>query len=191
MTDETPKSPPTAPTKQNKSLDAATLFSALALLVSFAALFVSFYETSILETQNNAAVWPYSELYTTYDSQGFAIEIANRGIGPARITEVVLKVDGNNPKDPLDFAAMVAGEDPGFGYDIIKANTISDGVLSAGGTLTLFAVPWTPRTRDVINSFDIKRLEANICYCSIFGECWRADINQTPRRDTTCQKPKD
>ncbi len=181
----------TSSERRRRVLDPATLFSALALLVSFAALFVSLYETSILETQNRAAVWPYLQLTTSYGEDGWGIKISNRGVGPARVTSQFFSVNTKEVTDPLVTLKEIAGGDPGFGYNILYASDVSNSVLSPDIERRIFFLPWTDQTRPVIEKLTKAYLRASICYCSIFGDCWRAELNRPARRDDTCPKPED
>lgn len=53
----------------------------------------------------------------------------------------------------------------------------SDSVMSPGEVVTLFGVPWEPRTRRFTKAlgdgFDVRA-----CYCSIHEECWQTALSQ-------------
>lgn len=56
-------------------------------------------------------------------------------------------------------------------------NEASDSVMSPGEVVTLFGVPWEPRTRRFTKAlgdgFDVRA-----CYCSIHEECWQTALSQ-------------
>lgn len=192
MTNSAPATPPKKPDeKASGGLDASTLFSALALLVSFAALTVSLYETSILDTQNRAAVWPYLQLSTSYSEEGWGVILSNRGVGPARVTEQRVVFNDKAVTNPLAVLNDVTDGNPGFGYDLLFASDATDSVMSEEAEKRLFFLPWDPKTRPVINLLANAKIEAQVCYCSIFGECWRVELNKPARADATCRQPED
>ncbi|MEO1263126.1 MAG: hypothetical protein AAFZ15_30230 [Bacteroidota bacterium] len=93
--------------------DRSDWLSILAVVVSSIALAVSIYETGILKEQSSmmqaqqkASVWPYLEMVGSYiyDEKvtvSFAFE--NKGVGPARIESFKILIDG---EEYADYAAL-------------------------------------------------------------------------------------
>lgn len=81
-----------------KTFNADRIVAFTAILISVCALVVSFYEVRIMRTQQEASVWPFVLIGQNYNSEGFAITAMNKGIGPAKIESLILRVDG----EPLD-----------------------------------------------------------------------------------------
>jgi hypothetical protein len=72
--------------------------SAVAVVISVAALFVSFYQARVAEKQAHASVWPYLSIgYDIIDEgprKGFTWTVENHGLGPALIQSVIITLDG-------------------------------------------------------------------------------------------------
>ena len=65
------------------------------------------------------------------------------------------------------------GKENAFSYDVYGVSNPAPGVLSSGELVTLFSVPWEPRTRMLVNAWsDIIKVTA--CYCSVYDDCWVA-----------------
>lgn len=156
-------------------LDPAILMSALALLVSVGALFVAIFEASVQRAQQRAEVWPYVEFGTSFTGEGFAIQLVNKGAGPARVRGMDLLVDGKPVGDALSLVAAVAGPDTTIGYDVISTARISNAVLAPGEKAVAFGLRWTEETERAFST--VGQIEATLCYCSIFDECFAIELN--------------
>jgi len=84
-------------------LDPATLMAALALLVSIFALVVSLFEFGELRRQTRAEIWPYIEVGSHFNGEGYTVLAANKGAGPARVHYAVLTVDGKAVSRALEY----------------------------------------------------------------------------------------
>src|SRR5690606_17168272 len=65
-----------------------------AIFVSTATLFVYIYQARIMQTQQQVAVWPYVEWLPSWGDHGLYLEVSNKGIGPALVKKVTIKLDG-------------------------------------------------------------------------------------------------
>lgn len=189
MTDQTEaeRAGETRPRWSN-ALTSAGLTSALALLISTFALAVSLFEANTQRIQQRASVWPHIQLSQNYTSEGYAIRIENKGVGPALMGDLHLVYEGRRYGDLDDLIIAVVGEEDAFSYDLYRSSNVSQSVLSAGEQDTLFSVPWEPRTRTLANRFS-QNGNVEACYCSIFDDCWtvtlgeRGGLQQVPRCD--------
>ena len=147
----------------------------IATFVGFLALCVSGYTAYMQRQQVRAAVWPILE----FDSGNGPIHftLANKGVGPAIIKHVIMKVDDQ----PVKNWAEVLEKFLGPGYHPGEESDMSGRVFSAGESTDVFTphdeannpIPfdksnplWTK-----LNT-DRSRVTVEICYCSTLGECW-------------------
>ena len=152
------------------------LISVAALALSMLALFVSVLEVSAMRDEQRVQVWPYVEVSTRYNAEGYAVIATNKGIGPARVRTAELTFDGE-PVDSLDeLIVSILGEEDAFSYDLYRASNPARSVMSADDSAQLFAVPWEDRTRRLTQIWH-DRISVTLCYCSVYDECWQSTLN--------------
>jgi hypothetical protein len=120
--------------------------------------------------------------------------LSNKGVGPAKIESLELKWKGVAYSNPFDFLAACCG----YKYDP-KRSDYDTGfieVIRAGehaNLFTLVKMPYNQEARDRLDLARISRnMSLNVCYCSVFDECWKADmVRLTLRRDRVerCEPP--
>lgn len=163
---------------ERRKFNADRIVAFTAILISVCALVVSFYEVRIMRTQQKASVWPYVMLSQNYNSKGFSIKSMNKGIGPAKIESLVLKVDGE-PLDSLDqFLNKILGPEHKIDYNSYGVNGINKLVLEAGYDKPLLSLQWSPDTYKLID--ELYRVDIDIIYSSILGDCWWMTFEQPP-----------
>jgi hypothetical protein len=161
---------------ENREMRRASRYDAvIATLVGLCALCVSAYAAYMQRQQVRAAVWPILE----FDSSNGPIRfsLANKGVGPAIIKHVILKVDDQPMKNWAEVLEKILGP----GYYPGEESDMSGRVLAAGESINVFtphdeaqnAIPF-----DKSNPFWAKldagrrRITVEICYCSTLSECW-------------------
>jgi len=149
-----------------------TIGTALAIIISLAAMFVSIYEASILKSQQTSMVWPYLDLSQQSDSNGFAIEISNKGTGPAIITSVQVDYNGL-PVESIDVLMDSLNPNRTFGYDILRNSTLGNQVFMSGEKRIVFGLPYNDETR-VVQS-NLGKIRIRIGYKSVLEEHWYFD----------------
>ena len=149
-----------------------TIGTALAIIISLAAVFISLYEANIMKSQQSAMVWPYLDMTQRYDSDGFAIEIANKGTGPAIITSVQVDYNGS-PVQSMDMLMDSLNPNRTFGYDILRNSAIGNQVFMSGETRVTFGLPYNEETRVVQNN--LGKIRVRIGYKSVLEEHWTFD----------------
>lgn len=151
-----------------------------AIFVSTATLFVYIYQARIMQTQQQVAVWPYVEWLPSWGDHGLYVEVSNKGIGPALVKKVTIKLDGKEVRN-LDemFQLLTDSVFQDFGY-----STIQGRVLAAGEKMHAFVISdkaVADRIREVLTK---RNFEYEICYCSVFNDCWIS--NGTQITESTC-----
>lgn len=157
--------------------DKSQLASGFAVILSLISLFVSVMELSSIQDQQRANVWPYLQMTGSYTQDGFAIELQNKGVGPALVNEFVLSYKGETYQELDKMILASVGEEDAFSYDVYKAANPSQSVIASGENLILFSVPWEIRTRKLIEQWN-DNANISICYCSIHEECWQTELSQ-------------
>ncbi len=152
------------------------LVGASAIMIGVCALAVSLYETRLMREEQRAAVIPLMELSRSYyfedadareDTGRLLLQAENVGIGPARVMDFHVTVDGV-PRSTWSAAmqALLGRDEPvAYGQSTINGRTIPPERL-----VTMFNLSDKHLTDDIIAEFD--RLNFEACFCSIFKECW-------------------
>ena len=149
-----------------------TIGTALAILISLAAMFISIYEAGIMKSQQTSMVWPYVDMSVQNDGNGFAVEIANKGTGPAIITSVQVDYNGL-PVESIDVLMDSLNPNRTFGYDILRNSTLGNQVFMSGEKRVVFGLPYTEETRIVQQN--LGKLRIRIGYKSVLEEHWTFD----------------
>jgi hypothetical protein len=147
----------------------------IATFVGFLALCVSGYTAYMQRQQVRAAVWPILE----FDSSNGPIRftLANKGVGPAIIKHVILKVDDQPVKNWTEALEKILGP----GYHPGEESDMSGRVFAAGESTNVFTphdeaqnpIPFD-KSNPLWAKLDTGRgqITVEICYCSTLGECW-------------------
>lgn len=136
----------------------------IATLVGLLALLVSGYTAHVQRQQVRAQVWPY--LLVGNDDPKQAIEVLNKGVGPALVRSVQVWIDGR-PQASWDGVLTTLGIPPHRYQD----STLNGNVLSPGEQVTWMRVSDNAtflRFRDAYRA----RMGTEICFCSTLGDCW-------------------
>jgi hypothetical protein len=155
----------------------ATRYDAIvATFVGLCALCVSGYTAYTQRQQVRAAVWPILE-FGSGNAPEIHFTLANKGVGPAIIRNVVVKVDGQPVRNWYEVLDKLIGPGEHRGSE----NDMSGRVFAPGESMTIFA-PFDPAGKPVafdksnplwakLNT-DRDRVAVEICYSSTLGECW-------------------
>lgn len=169
--EQTPSPPESAPQPSRPDL-----ISMLALAVSVFALAVGAWQTRLMQSQARASVWPYLAIGYTYtsdvDTNGFIWTIDNNGVGPARVQSVAVGLDGKPMRNWEEMiAALGMHERPStattsFAGAVIPPNTNRE--------TTVVALRVHGRELATLFKDAIPRFTMDICYCSVYDDCWVA-----------------
>jgi hypothetical protein len=154
--------------------------SALAIAVSVFALALGAYQTRLMQSQARASVWPYLSIGYTYssnvDKDAFIWTVNNNGVGPARVESVTLTLDGKPVKDwnevlaALDITNTPSLATSSIGGEVIPPNTNRETTIA----------PIKIHEREAARKFKAAehRFAMDICYCSVYDDCWIAHWQQ-------------
>jgi hypothetical protein len=148
----------------------------IATLVGLCALAVSGYTAYMQRQQVRAAVWPILE-FDSSNHPDIHFILANKGVGPAIIRHVVVKVDGQPVTDWVEALKKLVGP----GEHLYSESDMSGRVVGAGESMTVFT-PRDPENNPILYdrsnllyvqmNKDRFRIEVEICYSSTLGDCW-------------------
>jgi hypothetical protein len=152
--------------------------------VAVLALVVSTYNVYLQRQQTRAQVWP--RLHWSFSNiSGFQFNLQNAGVGPAEVKGVCVFVDDK----------PVANWDEVFG--MLTKSELSKVVTSgmAGKVFTPGEMMHPLDLQDPASAAalgpQLRRLRADICYCSTLEECWLLQSYRAPvpvDRCAPCQK---
>jgi uncharacterized protein (DUF433 family) len=168
-----------------------------AVIIGVCALGVSLYETSLMREEQRAAVMPLLELSRSYNlpkgesSSGESrlwLQAENVGIGPARVENFQVTVDGK-PQPTWDAAMrQLIGHDSPISYG---QSTINGRTIPPDRLVTMMDLNDSELTERILVEFD--RLDFEACFCSIFDECWTTSHSTfgATKQVETCQRSDD
>ena len=154
-----------------------------ALMVSLVAVVVSVYSAYIDRAYARASVWPRLTLSKSdYYKDGLPIyeyRIENAGTGPAVIKYAYVSADGT-------YFSRWSQVFEHFNLEVenVTQSHISSRVVPAGKS---FAAQYTNNTEfmPLWRRIDSK-IDIEICYCSIYNECWQVDRRTPPQEIAAC-----
>jgi hypothetical protein len=162
--------------EQRETRGASRYDAVIATFVGLCALCVSGYTAYVQRQQVRAAVWPILE-FGSSNAPDIHFTLANKGVGPAIIRNVIVKVDGQPVKNWYEVLDRLVGPGKHPGSE----NDMSSRVFASGESMTVFA-PFDPDGKpiafDKSNPLWVKmnkdrgRVTVEICYSSTLGECW-------------------
>lgn len=168
-----------AETSKRKRPHPEMVVGVCAVIIGVCALFVSLYETRLMRQQQRAAVLPILELGRSHyvtgedsDRWRLSLHATNVGIGPARVLDFRVTVDGR-PQQTWG-AAMQAllGVDGVVRYG---QSSINGRTLPADREIVMFDLADERYAPGIVSEFE--RLDYEACYCSVFDECWIASYS--------------
>jgi hypothetical protein len=162
--------------EQTETRRASRYDAVIATFVGVCALCVSAYTAHVQRQQVRAAVWPILE-YETSNAPDIHFTLANKGVGPAIIRDVIVRVDGQPMKNWVAVLEKLLGP----GKHPAAESDMNGHVLSAGESMTILTphdANDNPLTFDKSNPLwaqmnkERERVTVEICYSSTLGECW-------------------
>lgn len=155
------------------------LVAAPALLVSLAVAYFAFQQADATQKMQIATVWPniaYDTGNLSDDGEPeISFNVANRGVGPARIRGMELSYEGRAFTDITSLLRACCVE-PGQKIAVVMSS-VNGEVLRPGDEVPFVRVAPDGLAPAAYRRFDEARLRvrARICYCSVFDDCWIED----------------
>ena len=161
---------------EEKERRAATRYeTVIATFIALLAVCVAGYTAYMQRQQVRAAVWPILE-FDSSNGPDIHFTLANKGVGPAIIRHVIVKVDGQPVKRWNELLDKLIGP----GKHQFSESDMNGHVLAPNESMTVFTPhdvegnPLTDRSNPlwVEMNKDRARVSVEICYSSTLGECW-------------------
>jgi hypothetical protein len=155
-----------------RRVDPEMVVAFCAVLISLSALVVSMVEVRIMREQQRASVWPRIVASVT-NTDTFTVTVRNHGIGPALVESAVVTFDGKpEPRWGPVVRGLVGLPEDRFDYPRgYVHSTLNGQVLLPGAAISILRVPPGPGADSA--SARSGRLGMEVCYCSVYHECWR------------------
>ncbi|PHS16364.1 MAG: hypothetical protein COA86_12050 [Kangiella sp.] len=151
------------------------------MVVAFAALFVSLVTTVIGvysaytdRTYARASVWPRIEIYNSFGDSIFSYSVTNNGTGPALIKQVIISHNSKPIKNWRDIKELT----------YFVQSQIGNRILPSLATIMPLKVEGKGSS---IMKKQNEFITIEICYCSIYQECWVTDRTNQPKEIEFCK----
>jgi hypothetical protein len=130
-----------------------------ALLISFVTAIISVYSAYVDRTNARVSVWPRVEIFRNYGNSFFEYELKNSGNGPALIKYTLVNYKSTPIKSWQEIPKLPAFTQTHIGTRILSPNSKVKPIEYKGTeSVTLYEAA--------------KFIDINICYCSIYDDCW-------------------
>ncbi|WP_300526965.1 hypothetical protein [Maricaulis sp.] len=143
------------------------LLSAAALGMSALAMFFAFMEMRSSDRQFDASVWPYVDLTISLREDLMALDVANKGMGPAFIHEFRLSHPEHGEIEPLELMELSGTREL---MSSSSTTSLTQSVMSVGDIVNAFRFEGEGIGPGMATL--IRDLQIDICYCAINGACW-------------------
>ena len=156
-----------------------------AVVLSVFTVLVGAYSASIDRAYARASVWPRLEMGRSFSQGSYSYIVSNRGTGPALVEQVRMAVRQQPQQDwqgILD--AHGVGEQRRYAQSQIDART-----FSAGQELQVFHTEDQALIKQLLDP-GAPPMEVEICYCSIYQQCWTVDQGNRPMEVERCAIPE-
>lgn len=159
-----------------------------AILISLLSLGIAVKHGLIMERLVAANSWPLLQYSTSNldDKRGVSkitLEIENVGVGPAIVREFSVSHGGRTYNSPHELMLACCNYKPPAGGPTftpggLVTSDVEGKVIRAGESARYLSVEPTPENAETWARLDQERfrLSFNVCYCSVFGECWRSSL---------------
>ena len=205
--DETPEA------KQSRLLVRLSILqlipAVVGIFIATLALYAALNESDAVRKQQQASVWPHMQVdltnITTNDTTGITINVSNRGIGPARVRAANIQLNGEQMVSWQGLFEQLQPEASGFfprndsrvGHTVLVPGSsvevvkVSTEFFDLYDIAALEGISTPEETASLVLSlreaFRDDRLELELCYCSVFDDCWRvSSANRDPQPVQTC-----
>ena len=145
-----------------------------ALLIGLVTAFTSIYSAYVDREYARASVWPRLEIFRSFNgNSSFSYGVTNNGTGPALIKYAKVQDGSKYIKTWKEIEA----------FQNIRQSHISNRTLSPQNSIT--PVLYKGENAKALVKADAL-IGIELCYCSIYEECWVIDRNNRPTTVEAC-----
>lgn len=155
-----------------------TVLAVAGVIIAIVALYAALTESEAVRHQTAAAVWPFVQFsiddYDSEDSASFKMSFTNAGVGPARMRDLRLIINGEPTRNWEHAVKQLGGSTTAH----VSRSFLNNRVLSPDETIDLLSTNDADLARRFQAAIANPDNSITYCYCSIFDECWLADSRQ-------------
>lgn len=145
------------------------IVAVIAVVINIITVSVYVYQARIMQSQQNASVWPYLEWRGVYNqNDGYILRIKNNGIGPALIKKATFKVGSRFMSHPDSLLVSVLGTDR---FPHLTGNA-ENRVLPAGESIVMISIKDSKFSELLYMYQHQNKFGFEICYESIYEDAW-------------------
>jgi hypothetical protein len=144
-----------------------------ALLIGLVTAFISMYSAYVDREYARASVWPRLEILRSYSGDSFSYGVSNNGTGPALIKYAKVQHGSTYIKKWNEIES----------FQNIRQSHISNRTLSPQNSITPLSYQGED-AKALVEADDSISIE--LCYCSIYDECWVIDRSNRPIEMEVC-----
>lgn len=152
-----------------KKLNNSMIVAVIAVVINIITVSVYIYQARIMQSQQNASVWPYLEWRGVYNQDdGYTLRVKNNGIGPALIKKATFYVGQQTMNHPDSLLVNLLGTDR---FPHLTGN-VENRVLPAGESILMISIK-DPRLSELFFMYQNQdKFSFEICYESIYEDAW-------------------
>jgi hypothetical protein len=161
-----------------KKLKPDFIVAMLAVIIGLSTMFVYIYQARIMSRQMHATVWPYIEAnfsYSTGQNPSVSIIVTNKGVGPAIVKSAYIILDDQKYSDSQARIDSLALKLTGISGLLDSYTNLTTRVISPGEEIKFIGVTDSLKALTLIKSLSGHRIRTEICYCSVFEDCWKVE----------------
>jgi hypothetical protein len=144
-----------------------------ALLISVITAVIGVYSAYIDRAYARASVWPRIEIFRSYGQNNFEYGVVNKGTGPALIKYAKIQLKSKVIQEWREIPGLSNFTQSHIGNTIIPSLAI--------------VTPISITNADVSKVLDnLSSVKIEVCYCSIYDECWVTDKGNQPKPIEIC-----
>ena len=160
------------------------LLGICAVSISFISLFLAIHNGHAMERLVQANSWPLVQItFSTLNADGtphIHLDMANKGVGPARIEFLEVAYDGKPVSDPRALVNAMLNRTTAPLHPRIQTATMAHSVLAAREAISFFDTKPEAFSAEDYEALrvGVEKLNFRACYCSAFDECWVVGTSQ-------------
>lgn len=168
-------------TTRARALRPDFVVAVLAVVIGVCTMIVYIVQARIMSRQLHATVWPYLETNFSYSidpDPGVAVTTANKGVGPALVKKAFLILDDRRYPDSKAALDSLASRLTGSKNVLDGYTNLNTRVISPGEEIRFIEVTDSAKAVALMHALNGHRVRVEICYCSVFGDCWKTDAGK-------------
>ena len=159
---------------KSKFLRADFIVALLAVVIGLCTMFVYIYQARIMSKQMHMAAWPYLETNFSTTNNSFTVNVQNKGIGPAIIKKAYVVVDDVPYADTQSNIDSITFRITGSKNILNGYTNLLGRVMAPNDVVQFIEVSDSSKIKVFLSAIRKHKVRIEICYCSVFDECWKA-----------------